>query len=100
MVANSGEIILSFNQPAGNHNGGYLAFGSDDFLYISSGDGGGSPGNRAQETNNLLGKILRIGVDKDDCPNEAGENYCIPDSNPFGNEIWVLGLRKPLEIQF
>ena len=100
VVANSGEIVISFNQPAGNHNGGYLAFGSDDMLYISSGDGGGSPGNRAQETTNLLGKILRIGVDNDSCPNEIGENYCIPGSNPFGNEIWVLGLRNPWRFSF
>ena len=100
VVANSGQIIISYNQPGGNHNGGYLAFGTDDLLYISSGDGGGSPGNRAQETSNLLGKILRIGVDNDNCPNETGEEYCIPSSNPFGNEIWVLGLRNPWKFSF
>jgi glucose/arabinose dehydrogenase len=44
---------------ATNHNGGDIKFGPDDMLYISVGDGGGAPG-RSQDSDNLLGKILRI----------------------------------------
>jgi glucose/arabinose dehydrogenase len=46
---------------ASNHNGGNINFGPDGYLYITVGDGGGSPG-RSQEDSNLLGKILRVNV--------------------------------------
>ena len=97
--------ILSFSQPAPNHNGGDLHFGSDGYLYISSGDGGGS-GCVAQDNSNLLGKILRIDVDGDDFPMDPDRNYAIPSGNPFGNtmgaapEIWVMGLRNPWRFSF
>jgi len=77
------EIVLTFEQPFGNHNGGTMLFGPNDgYLYISSGDGGsgGDPGNNAQNRNNLLGKILRIDVTVTD-GQPAG--YTIPDGNPF-----------------
>jgi len=96
----SAETVIMYSQPASNHNGGYLAFGTDGMLYISSGDGGGSAGNRAQETTNLLGKILRIDVDGDDFPSDPGANYSVPGSNPFNNEIWVFGLRNPWRFSF
>ncbi|MGI9553376.1 MAG: PQQ-dependent sugar dehydrogenase [Thermodesulfobacteriota bacterium] len=97
---NSALTVITYSQPAHNHNGGYLAFGPDAMLYISSGDGGGSPENRAQETTNLLGKILRIDVGGDDFPGNPDANYSVPVSNPFGNEIWVLGLRNPWRFSF
>lgn len=94
--------LLSFEQPFSNHNGGNLVFGPDNFLYISSGDGGGSPETRAQDLNLLLGKILRIDVD-----NPSGtENYGIPTDNPFvdipnaRDEIWAYGLRNPWRFSF
>jgi len=95
------KIILTLPQPYENHNGGDLAFGSDGYLYISSGDGGsaGDPGNRAQDRNSLLGKILRIDINTD-------EPYRIPDTNPFVGhagakpEIWAYGLRNPWRISF
>lgn len=101
---NSQLPILGYEQPFANHNGGNLVFGPDDYLYISSGDGGGSgdPGNRAQNINLLLGKILRIDVDNP----EGGNNYGIPLDNPFvGNpnareEIWAYGLRNPWRFSF
>ncbi|MGO3184333.1 MAG: PQQ-dependent sugar dehydrogenase [Aequorivita sp.] len=91
--------IIGYEQPFANHNGGNLVFGPDGYLYISSGDGGGSgdPGNRAQNINLLLGKILRIDVDNP----SGGNNYGIPADNPFvGNpnareEVWAYGLRNP-----
>jgi glucose/arabinose dehydrogenase len=33
--------VLTITQPQGNHNGGWMDFGSDGYLYIASGDGGG-----------------------------------------------------------
>ena len=67
-----------------NHNGGGLAFGPDGYLYISTGDGGGSgdPGRNAQsKTRNLLGKILRIDVDG--TGSGPYDRYSIPPTNPF-----------------
>jgi len=98
--SNSYQVVITYSQPASNHNGGHLSFGPDGFLYISSGDGGGSPGNRAQETTNLLGKILRVDVNSDDFPGDPNKNYSIPGSNPFSNEIWVYGLRNPWKFSF
>jgi len=54
--ASSEVVLLSYAQPFSNHNGGWLAFGPDGCLYISTGDGGSAfdPGNRAQSLNTLL----------------------------------------------
>ncbi|MDR7091095.1 PQQ-dependent sugar dehydrogenase [Cellvibrio fibrivorans] len=109
-VANNGIInrdseiiLLRFNQPYSNHNGGQIAFGSDGYLYISSGDGGsgGDPQQNGQNTNNLLGKILRIDVNNA----SGGRNYAIPADNPFAvtggaPEIWAYGLRNPWRFGF
>lgn len=93
--------ILEINQPFQNHNGGDIRFGPDGYLYIGTGDGGsgGDPGNRAQDSMVLLGKILRIDVDN-------GIPYSIPGSNPFVaddnalDEIWATGLRNPWRFSF
>lgn len=82
------QIVLEVDQPARNHNGGMIAFDSEGLLYVALGDGGGSPGNRSQDTSTLLGSILRVDVD-------SVKPYAIPPDNPFGNEIWVYGLRNP-----
>lgn len=98
--AASEEILMEIYQPYSNHNGGDLAFGPDGFLYIAVGDGGlaGDPGNRAQNPDSLLGKILRIDV-------SDSTGYTIPQLNPyaFGGgapEIWAIGLRNPWRISF
>ena len=93
------------NQPFANHNGGHLAFGPDGYLYIGLGDGGSGndPDHRAQNPNELLGKMLRIDVN---VPNADAFGYRIPPDNPFlgGNsardEIWAFGLRNPWRYSF
>ena len=65
-IASTNEmVLLTIPQPFANHNGGMVEFGRDGFLYIGMGDGGSGndPGNRAQNINELLGKLLRIDVD-------------------------------------
>lgn len=100
----SGQILLTVEQPYANHNGGMLAFGPDGYLYIGLGDGGsgGDPQNNAQNLGSLLGKILRIDVNR----REAGKAYGIPADNPFINrpgarpEIWSYGWRNPWRFSF
>jgi glucose/arabinose dehydrogenase len=98
----SAATILSVAQPAANHNGGRLLFGADGYLYVSLGDGGGGNGQNGQKLDTLLGKILRIDVDRE----ENGLPYAIPPDNPFAGvpdarpEIWVYGLRNPWRMAF
>lgn len=104
----SGRRILQFQQPFSNHNGGWMGFGPDGYLYVASGDGGGGndPQNNAQNRGNLLGKMLRIDVNGDSFA-DPDINYAIPATNPFvGNtdghreEIWNWGLRNPWRNSF
>ena len=102
-IANTtGTILMTILQPFSNHNGGTLKFGPDGFLYIGMGDGGsgGDPGNRAQNINDNLGKMLRIDVNSTVAP-----FYTSPSSNPYvgiaGNdEIWAIGMRNPWKFSF
>ena len=94
-IANDSEtILLEINQPYANHNGGCINFGPDGNLYIGMGDGGsgGDPQNYSQNTESLLGKMLRINVN-------SGA-YSIPENNPYGDEIWSVGLRNPWKFSF
>ncbi len=101
--ANSEQIILEENQPAGNHNGGHIAFGPDGFLYIAFGDGGGAGDTymHGQNKDSVLGAILRIDVDNTQGPMP----YRIPMDNPFAQgggaaEIFAWGLRNPWRFSF
>jgi len=100
--ARRGRVVLRVNQPAGNHNGGHLTFGPDGLLYIGLGDGGGA-GDRfgnGQNTESLLGAILRI------APTARGDApYAVPSDNPFvdhsgADEILVWGVRNPWRFSF
>ncbi len=109
----SEKILLSIDKPAENHNGGPVLFGPDDgYLYLALGDGGGAddsgaghtPGTgNAQDPSTLLGKIIRIDVDK---PGENGKPYAIPPDNPFIKapgflpEIYAMGFRNPAYMSF
>jgi len=95
--------LLFVDQPFPNHNGGAVLFGSDGDLYVSLGDGGsgGDPQGNGQNTETLLGKILRLDVDV--APGDQG--YAIPSDNPFAGgggrgEIWEYGLRNPWRMSF
>lgn len=94
----SGQILMEINQPYSNHNGGMILFGLDGYLYIATGDGGSAndPGNRSQNLDSLLGKILRINIDT----TSPGLPYAIPPDNPRvglsgRDEIYAPGFRNP-----
>jgi uncharacterized repeat protein (TIGR03806 family) len=99
----SEKVVLEVDQPFANHNGGHIAFGPDDFLYIGLGDGGsgGDPQGHGQNTSTLLGSMLRIDVTVPEA-----ETYRIPDGNPFADglqgrpEIYAWGLRNPYRWSF
>ena len=95
----SGQTVLRIAEPTPAHHGGLIVFGPDGHLYVGTGDGGpaGDPANTAQNTEVLLGKILRID------PGAGG--YTIPRDNPFvgkpgRDEIWAYGLRNPRGLSF
>lgn len=99
--ATSAVRLLTVPHPgASNHNGGQLAFGPDGYLYLGTGDGGGSgdPSGNAQNFTVLLGKILRLDV--------SGADYAIPPDNPYVSlssrrgEIWASGVRNPWRFSF
>jgi len=106
-VAEIGEtVLLTIAQPFSNHNGGMIEFGPDGLLYIGMGDGGSAndPDNRAQNIQDLLGKMLRIDIDNPEGPSKL---YSSPPSNPFfgpdnpgRDEIYAIGLRNPWRFSY
>jgi glucose/arabinose dehydrogenase len=78
----SALTILTIPHPTfNNHNGGLLSFGPDGYLYAGTGDGGsgGDPSGNAQNTNVLLGKLLRPDVNA----SSVAQLHVIPPGNPF-----------------
>ena len=106
----SERVLMEWDQPFFNHNGGDLCFGPDGHLYIAAGDGGRADDTQkrykpeignGQNTETYLGKILRIDVDK----RADGKPYAVPSDNPFVKggglpEIYAYGLRNPWRISF
>ncbi len=99
--SSKGETILEYKQPFGNHNGGWLDFGFDGYLYVATGDGGAAndPKNLAQDLSSPLGKLLRLDVSGD-------KGYKVPADNAFNGkkgampEIHAIGLRNPWRCSF
>lgn len=110
----SEKVLMDWDDPQSNHNGGTLAFGPDGYLYMSVGDGGGADdkdpghvtdwyhgnagGNGQDIDSNLLGNILRLDVN-------SGSPYGIPGDNPFvgkdgKDEIYAFGFRNPYRFSF
>ncbi len=104
ILPESEKVILEVKQPYENHNGGVLQFGPDGYLYVGLGDGGAAddPHGNGQNMKTLLGKFLRLDVDR----TEGEKAYAIPKDNPFvGNEsvlpeIWSSGWRNPWGYHF
>jgi hypothetical protein len=98
------QVLLTIPHPIHtNHNGGMLAFGFDGYLYVGVGDGGGGNDepNNAQNIDLLLGKILRVDIDRPG----PGTLYSSPPDNPFVNrpgrdEIFAFGFRNPWRFSF
>ena len=96
--------LLTVEDPFPNHNGGEMEIGPDGYLYIALGDGGGGgdPEGNGQDTQALLGKILRIDPEN---PSD-GQAYGIPPDNPFADgdggrpEVWLYGARNPWRFSF
>jgi glucose/arabinose dehydrogenase len=119
-AAPTGTTILTVSQPFTNHNGGWIGFGPDGYLYIGMGDGGSAndPNGAGQNLNVMLGKILRLDVDGadnipgnddddgDDDEPDSTNGYTSPATNPFFgatpglDQIWAYGVRNPWRNSF
>ena len=108
-TAGGERVLLEIDMPYFNHHSGRMAFGPDGFLYLAVGDGGNgndvgighSPQGNGQDTTKLLGKVLRLDVDRKD----AGKEYAVPTDNPFvkgggAAEIFAYGVRNPWGLSF
>jgi len=102
----SERILLAMDKPGYNYEAGHIAFGPDGYLYIATGDSVRNPaeeaGQYAQDPFSLLGKLLRIDINK---PGEHGVAYAIPPDNPFVEgggrpEVYASGLRNPYRFSF
>ncbi len=95
----SAANVINLGGGNGIHNGGWIGFGPDGYLYVSVGEGGNAASSR-DITSNLRGKIVRIDVDGDDFPADDNKNYRVPPDNPFvgiegDDEIFAYGFRNP-----
>jgi aldose sugar dehydrogenase len=86
-VGGTQQTLLVLLTATGIHNGGDLAFGADGKLYVTVGETGQA--SRAQDVNDLGGKILRLNPDGS-----------VPANNPFGpdNPAFTMGLRNSFGI--
>jgi glucose/arabinose dehydrogenase len=117
------RLVLRYEMNFEFHNGGWIDFGPDGYLYITTGDSTGNPINHLTAPDNPTvdwhGKVLRVDVDGEDAyPGDEGENanrnYAIPPDNPFAagpspfpadpdetaKAVWAYGLRHPWRASF
>jgi len=112
------RLVYAVGQPAGNHNGGNIVFGTDGMLYIGMGDGGGKDNqyDTARDFLSPLAKILRIDVEADgkpdsnkacgSCPMVDGFDFTVPADNPhvgdnkYAPEVYAAGMRNPWRFSF
>lgn len=96
-------LLIPHRAASPNNYGGWMAFGPDGYLYVATGDGGGlgDPDNNAQNPNSLLGKILRIKVDRTGgnttFSGAPGNPFIGGDGNPL---VFALGLQNPRRASF
>ncbi|HEX6299537.1 MAG TPA: PQQ-dependent sugar dehydrogenase [Acidimicrobiia bacterium] len=77
--AASEQVLFTIDQPAANHNGGMIQFYQGElFLGLGDGGGGGDRFGNGQNTDTLLGGLVRLSVND--------------DSEPV---LWQYGLRNP-----
>ena len=117
-VAEAGDetVLLRVPVPEPYHHGGQVAFGPDDMLWVSIGDGEAAnhflrvQPPTAQDLLSLRGKLLRI----DPFPRGGGSDaaaYRVPSDNPLmgalahdgtpaAPEIWAYGFRNPWRFTF
>lgn len=99
------RVLLEIPKSLALHNAGCVVFGPDGKLYVSTGDNAKQKEamQTSQNPGSLLGKILRIDVDRP----TAGLPYGIPADNPWAtasagvrSEIWAYGMRNPWRFSF
>jgi glucose/arabinose dehydrogenase len=93
------SVVTELEQPFANHNGGWLAFGPDSLLYVGTGDGGGAgdPDDRAQASDDRLGKMLRYDVGEGPRGVASPAGGSSDDADPA---VWGIGLRNPWRYSF
>nr|WP_051435012.1 PQQ-dependent sugar dehydrogenase [Microvirga flocculans] len=101
--------INEYTEQSSLHRGGWIGFGPDGYLYMTTGEG--NQFAVAQDPNSLLGKVLRIDVDGADAyPDDDDKNFAIPDTNPTAfdgvngtfaqSAVYAIGFRNPWRASF
>ncbi|MGE0408011.1 MAG: sorbosone dehydrogenase family protein [Amphiplicatus sp.] len=106
----SARVVITVPHPADgapSHYGGWIGFGPDGYLYVTTGDSNADPiDNAAQVKSNLLGSVLRIDPSTDAFPGDSQNNFSVPADNPFlgddpaDDAVWAYGLRNPFRAAF
>ncbi|WP_194954969.1 PQQ-dependent sugar dehydrogenase [Sphingopyxis solisilvae] len=102
------QTVLSVpHSGANNHNGGWIGFGPDGYIYVGIGDGGGAVDatTTSQNNNSRLGKILRFALNPDPFAGASPQYFIPAPGNPFlagGGDPYVFatGLRNPFRASF
>jgi hypothetical protein len=92
----SAHVIMQIDRTSADNPAAWIGFGPDGLLYAATGDSA----NAAQDPQNLGGKLLRVDVNVDAFPDDPARDYGIPGGNPFGNEVFALGLHDPWRASF